>query len=373
MDQASSGTHRTDETDTNRMWDDVADRIERFVQAWESGMSPPLADFLPAGESASRQFTLVELIKVDLEYRLRRGLPCRSLAEYCQEFPELCGEGSIPIDLIYEELHLRKSLDPNLDLNRCLASYPEHTAELRRMLAVSDQNATTSLSRIAARPNITAGQRIDDFDLLALLGQGAFASVFIARQRSMQRIVAVKISADRGVEPQTLARLDHPNIVRIYDQRVLSDRGLRLLYMQFVPGGTLREMLDGMARSGPLEQRTGRALLRAIDHRLESQAVPPAHDSVNRRRLAALPWHQAVCHLSLQLAEALHYAHNQGVLHRDIKPANILISDSASPKLVDFNISSCSKVEGTARRLISAVVWPTCPRNKWRPAVRAMI
>ncbi len=341
-------THRAGESDTDLLWDDVSDRIERFVQAWESGTPPALADFLPQPGAASRPCTLVELIKVDLEYRFRGETVRKSLDDYCQEFPELCADGELPIDLIYEELHLRQSLDPNLDLNRHLAAYPKHNSELRRMLAVSDPNATTSLGRIAARPNIAAGQRIDDFDLLALLGQGAFASVFIARQLSMQRIVAVKISADRGVEPQTLARLDHPNIVRIYDQRILADRGLRLLYMQFVPGGTLREMLDTMARGGPLEQRTGRALLAAIDQRLDAQGVPPAYDSVNRRRLAALPWHQAVCQLCLQLAEAMHYAHGQGVLHRDIKPANILISDSASPKLVDFNISSCSKVEGAS-------------------------
>lgn len=348
MEQVQPGTHRTSDSDTDLLWEDVSDRIERFVHAWESGSPPRLVDFLPTPQAASRAFTLIELIKVDLEYRLRGGAMGRSLSEYCEEFPELRSDGGIPIDLIYEELHLRQSLDPELDLNRYLAAYPDHTTELRRMLAVSDASATTSLSRMAGRPNITAGQRIDDFDLLALLGQGAFASVFIARQCSMQRIVAVKISADRGVEPQTLARLDHPNIVRIYDQRILADRGLRLLYMQYVPGGTLREILDAMSRSGSLEERTGRALLRAIDQRLESQAVPPAHDSVNRRRLAALPWDQAVCHMGLQLAEALHYAHQQGVLHRDIKPANILISDSASPKLVDFNISSCSKVEGAS-------------------------
>ncbi len=348
MDPSEQPTHLASESNTDLIWDDVSDRIERFVQAWSAGTAPEIAGFLPEPGTPSRPFTLIELIKVDLEQRLSGGDQPKSIADYCEEHPEIRGEDGLPVDLIYEELHLRQSLDPELDLHHYLAAYPEHTAELRRMLAVSDSNATTGMGRFTARPNVTAGQSIDDFDLLSLLGQGAFASVFIARQRSMQRIVAVKISADRGAEPQTLARLDHPNIVRIFDQRIVPERGLRLLYMQYIPGGTLRDMLDTMSRSGPLEKRTGRALLSAIDERLDTQAVPAPHDSVNRRKLAALPWHEAVCHLALQVAEAIHYAHTQGVLHRDIKPANILISDSASPKLVDFNISSCSKVEGAS-------------------------
>ena len=53
----------------------------------------------------------------------------------------------------------------------------------------------------------------------------------LARQRSLQRLVALKVSANRGVEPQTLAQLDHPHIVRVYDQRTVPGGGMRLLYM----------------------------------------------------------------------------------------------------------------------------------------------
>src|SRR5262249_13315507 len=70
---------------------------------------------------------------------------------------------------------------------------------------------------------IEIGQRIDDFDLLTSLGSGAFARVFLARQRSLQRLVAVKISSDHGTEPQTLAQLDHDYIVRVFDQRLLDE------------------------------------------------------------------------------------------------------------------------------------------------------
>ncbi len=56
----------------------------------------------------------------------------------------------------------------------------------------------------------------------------------------MQRIVALKVSVHRGSEPQTLAQLDHESIVRVFDQRLLHDRKLHLMYMQYLPGGTLQ-------------------------------------------------------------------------------------------------------------------------------------
>src|SRR6185436_3736876 len=106
-----------------------------------------------------------------------------------------------------------------------LARFPEQARELERLFGWQ-QAAHCSTSLFGSRPvavdlNLQPGERIDDFDLLARLGEGAFAKVYLARQNSMQRLVALKVSADRGSEPQTLAQLDHDQIVRVYDQRVL--------------------------------------------------------------------------------------------------------------------------------------------------------
>src|SRR4029078_6348562 len=94
---------------------------------------------------------------------------------------------------------------------------------------------STSVFAGRVRVPLAAGDRLDDFDLLALLGEGQFAKVFLARQRAMQRLVALKVSRRSGAEAQTLAQLDHPHIVRVYDQRVLADRDLQLVYMTYVP------------------------------------------------------------------------------------------------------------------------------------------
>ena len=67
-----------------------------------------------------------------------------------------------------------------------------------------------------------------------------FARVYLAWQSNLQRTVALKVGADRGTEPQTLAQLDHPSIVRVFDLYRLGQPDRSLLSMAFVPGGTLK-------------------------------------------------------------------------------------------------------------------------------------
>src|SRR5690606_9643323 len=188
---------------------------------------------------ALRRLTLVELIKVDLEYRwLRAGLPKR-LTEYCEEFCEL-REEPLPPDLIYEEFPLRRQSGIAVDPHEYLAEFPQQAEALRKLLDVHGEYRSTLIAAPGAQgtlDDIDVGQQVDDFDLLMGLGRWAFARVFLARQRSMQRLVAGKVSHDQGLEPQTLAQLDHDYIVRVFDQRLMEERKLRLLYMQYLPGG----------------------------------------------------------------------------------------------------------------------------------------
>ncbi|GAA5097876.1 serine/threonine-protein kinase [Nocardia iowensis] len=332
----------------------------------------------------------------------------KRLAEYCAEFPEL-ESGSIPAGLVYEEFVIRRHSGERVDPRECLREYPHQASELRAMLNADDLDqstrraaledftltalartraafvdselnrtaestrssevtrATTDLTgtatavpttigtgpdRFDALDRIEIGQRIDDFDLLTGLGSGAFARVFLARQRSLQRLVAVKISADHGTEPQTLAQLDHDYIVRVFDQRLLDadagrSRRLRLLYMQFLPGGTLLSVLRWV-RATPPAERSGRLLLDAVDAAMEEKGEIRPTDSSVRAEIATLSWPETVAWLGRRLAEALDYASAHGVLHRDVKPANVLLTAEAVPKLADFNISFSRNVDGTS-------------------------
>src|SRR5215218_5657137 len=207
--------------------------------------------------------------------------------------------------------------------------------------------STSALGPCTHFTEIEVGQRLDDFDLLIELGSGAFARVFLARQMSLQRLVAVKISENHGHEPQTLAQLDHDYIVRIFDQRILHDQNWRLLYMQYLPGGTLLD-LGRVAFAGERPPDSGQALLDAVDGALESRGESRPTESSTRAELATLSWPETVAWLGKRLATALHYANSRGVLHRDIKLANVLLARDGTPKLADFNISFARNVSGAS-------------------------
>lgn len=333
-------------SDATLSWQQLSASVDGLLAAWQAGeAAPTLADFLPAEPAALRRIVLIELIKVDLEQRLRCGAASRDVEHYVDEFPELAGQ-PLPCDLIYEEFQLRKAAGQAVEPPAYYRRFPEQAEQLARLFAADVAPRTTSLARGGSRrPNPPLGEPLDDFDLLARLGEGAFASVFLARQRSLQRLVALKISGDRGPEPQTLAQLDHPHIVRVYDHRELAERNWRLLYMQYVAGGTLQDVIEYQARLQPSE-RSGASYLAAVDRALRRRGESPPAESSVRHKFQRAAWPEVVCWLGARLASALAYAHDHGILHRDVKPANVLIGEDGSPKLADFNISFSSKLDG---------------------------
>ncbi|MEX0677999.1 MAG: serine/threonine-protein kinase [Pirellulales bacterium] len=327
------------------VWERLAQHIDQFAAAWHEAESPPgLAEFLPAGPPALRRLTLVEVIKVDMEHRWQDKRWPKLVEQYLEEFPELSADGGIPCDLVYEEFHIRKQQGDEVTSSEYCDRFPTRADELRRLLDIDAPTQSTVLVDAGRLPAFEVGEKVDDFELVALLGKGAFATVFRARQTSMRRTVALKISRDRSFEPQTLAQLEHPNIVRVFDQRQLADARLRLLYMQYVPGGTLHDLLDYLRRT-PAAVKGGAAFLAAVDRALAINGEEPPGDSMTRYKLSGASWPQIVCWLGARIAGALAHAHAQGILHRDIKPANVLVGADGQPKLADFNIS-CSKLDG---------------------------
>ncbi|HVX16028.1 MAG TPA: serine/threonine-protein kinase [Pirellulales bacterium] len=328
------------------LWQQLTECLEAFAAAWQDAPHPPaLRDYLPALPSSLRWLALVELVKVDLERRWSRSEWRWPLERYAAEFPELSADGVLPNDLIYEEIHVRRQAGEVVSLDEYRTRFPEQIVRLDDVLAIDRPALTTALRQLPNIDDFDAGQRVDDFDLLLPLGRGAFGSVFLARQCSLGRLVALKIAADQGFEMQTLAQLDHPYIVRVFDQRALPQRRLQLIYMQYVPGGTLDEVVKRVRRT-PAAQRGGKLLLACIDERLNERADSPPTDSRTRQYLVGLGWPETVCWLGARIAEALEHAHTHGVLHRDLKPANVLLAADGHPRLADFNVSSCAAVPG---------------------------
>jgi len=151
-------------------------------------------------------------------------------------------------------------------------------------------------------------------EILECLGRGGMGVVYKARQPRLNRLVALKILAPgRQQDPQfaerflreaqALAKLNHPNIVTVYDFG--ESDGLFYLLMEYVDGVTLR----GLLQSGKVE---------------------------SAKALVIVP----------RICEALQYAHEQGVVHRDIKPENVLLDKQGRVKIADFGIARMLGVEG---------------------------
>ena len=183
------------------------------------------------------------------------------------------------------------------------------------------------------------GQQIDDFRIAAVLGQGAFGIVYLAWQESLGREIALKVSPCVGFEGRTLARLDHPNIVRVHSEAVRD--GMRMLCMQYVPSVDLAQLLHRLSDQGAIW--TGAALLSAVDASLPLAAGFDPQQLADRQRLAELDHVSAVCWITARLADAVAHAHRQGVLHRDLKPGNVLVTQYGRPMLVDFNLADFSR------------------------------
>ena len=156
------------------------------------------------------------------------------------------------------------------------------------------------------------GQSFDRYHILEQLGEGGMAVVYKAYDSHLDRAVAIKVilpgfeQSEKFLkrferEAQALARLVHPNIVRVLDYG--QHNGLPYLVMEYLSGGTLK-------------QKTGQPV----------------------------PWQKAA-RLLEPIARALAYAHQMGILHRDIKPSNILITHSGEPMLSDFGLAKLLEVQ----------------------------
>jgi len=200
---------------------------------------------------------------------------------------------------------------------------PELRRRLPRMLA--------ELTGAAGTP-VGPGLRLPGYTVLGVIGQGGMSTVYLARQDTLGRYVALKVSSWSGAdrkkrdrlvqEARAMARVAHPNIVAIHD---IVDVGDTV--------GLAMEWIDGM---------TLEALLRALPRQ------PGAGDmDVARAKLGTAPEAEAsfgtssvrfFVRVMLDVARAVHRVHQAGLLHLDIKPSNVLIRRDGTPLLADFGI-----------------------------------
>jgi serine/threonine protein kinase/predicted ATPase len=285
-------------------WLALKDAIRRFENAWQQGPSRPVIDdYLPAGDRLRFGF-LIELVHIDLEFRLKAGEDAR-VEEYLGRYPQLAADRSVVLQLIAAEHELRRRRESHLALDEYLARFPQYRHELPEHLTQSTvAGHDTPWHR--ADPNRQAPPEVAGYEILSPLGRGGMGVVYKARQQSLDRLVALKFLPEEYArdpvwlarfrrEARTASALNHPHICTIYDTGECAGRPF--LSMELIEGQTLESLIG---------QRLG------------------------VKDLAAL---------FRQAARALAAAHAAGVVHRDIKPQNLMLRGDGILKVLDFGLA----------------------------------
>ena len=244
----------------------IDDLCADFERQWRTNETPSIESVLARDVSpVERDVLLAELIVLDIDYRRRRG-ETPTEREYVDRFPE-------------------------------------------NAKAISDALKESGKRAAAFEPPTIArlAELFPALQIIEFIGAGGMGAVYKARQEGLDRVVALKILPEEfghdvkfalrfTREARTLARLNHPNIVSVYEFGNVEETYYFL--MEYVDGSNLREIV-------------------------EARQLTPEH------ALTIVP----------HLCDALQYAHDKGVVHRDIKPDNILMAVDGSVKIADFGLS----------------------------------
>jgi len=195
-------------------------------------------------------------------------------------------------------------------------------------LGASLKAATSDGVDAVPEPATAPGRQFGDYELLNEIARGGMGVVYRARQKSLNRVVAIKLllggewaSAEFVqrflAEAEAAARLDHPGIVPIHEIGV--HEGRHFIAMKFVDGESLATKIS------------------------KPGSRPTPHDAAG---------------LLAKLARTVHYAHQRGVLHRDLKPANVLIDARGEPVLTDFGLAKLLERDGQLTRTLSVLGTP---------------
>jgi serine/threonine protein kinase len=277
----------------------------------------------------------LHLLHADQRLRWQGGE--RVLVEaYVERYRALQADEEWVLDLAVRELQLRRERGEAPALEEYLERFPQYTSQLREHFpgpAAPDRSLRPAALPLPPTVDYPAGPpsqtettneqwasapaaeapadsvllvSLPGYEILSELGRGGRGVVYKARQKNLNRLVAVKMllpgalsEKDRQrfrTEAEAAARLHHPNIVRVHE--IGEYQGQRYLCMEYI---------DGMS------------LAQALEH-------------------GPLPGPEAARHL-LTIARALQHAHTRGILHRDLKPSNILLDAAGQPHLVDFGLA----------------------------------
>jgi len=283
----------------------------RLRSIWEGGETIPQLAAMLRGSGQLAPEELLELCLIDQSYRWRTPEALR-VEDYLALCPVVAEWPELKFELAYGELRSRQQLSGAFPAAEIEARFPEFAQRLHRQLEVGfwlEQGAGARRPAVAF-PRICSlhrSGRFGPYELGEAIAHGGMGVIFRARDLRLNRIVALKmIRADRIThdadrqrfhnETVTIAQLEHPHIIPIYD--VGEEAGVHYFTMKLLKGGDLQQQCR-----------------RYLDD-------PPA-----------------AAQIMAHVADAVHYAHRHGVLHRDVKPSNVLLDEAGKPYVTDFGLA----------------------------------
>lgn len=306
----------------------------QFSKLWDESDSPPdLFHFLARHIDASPR-DYADVVLLDQNRRSERDsvLP---VEHYLQRLPQIASNETLTLELIVAEFSIRQREEDSPDVEYFLERFPKLHEQLLRILSSPGRQSSSEVQPTATLPHDSDGsrktaddasaetvsprppetERIDRYRIEKVLGEGGCGRVYLAVDEELHRHVAVKVPqrsrADRPEtiaeflnEARTLASLDHAAIVPVYD--VGQADGLCYVVSKLIEGTDLAHKMT--------------------------------EDRPSRRETAEL---------IAEIADALHYAHQRGLVHRDVKPGNILIDHEGKPYLTDFGLALREEDYGT--------------------------
>lgn len=249
-----------------------------------------------------------------------------------------------PLELVLSEFTEEKRQGRLPSIEAYALRYPQLASEIRELFPLienlerwKDDKEIECLRRNV--PRQFSFDRLGEYQLVRELGRGGLGVVFEAVHAISQRTVAIKLlpwrfAADMSTwkahlqrEASTIAQLRHPSIVPIYS--FSEDQGYYYYVMQFIDGAGLDKIIQDLKRSR-MKQHTARRV---------SHFATPVHSN-----LAHDSW-RGFAKLGEEVAKALAYAHEQGVVHNDIKPSNLLVQSNGQVIVTDFGIGRLDQDE----------------------------
>jgi len=304
----------------------VLEACAQYQLDWDAGREPRVESYLGGDTDREQRLRLQQLIKMELSLRSKDGNNL-TRQEYQSRFPEELDlieqvfEGSINLDdsllitmrsiSMGEPSRTQDQQAPDsLDLNNTRQHRPSGlgpTVTARGEDAGQESPPSFKQESPESRSDPDSG-RPHRYRLIRQIGEGGFGKVFLAFDEELTREVAIKVPrpgvlvGTRQVdlllrEARVVAKMRHPTIVAVYDVG-RGDDGSIFVVLEYIEGQVLSRF-------------------------------------IKRDRL---PLHRLI-KILLQTAEAVHYAHKQGLIHRDLKPANILVDTEGNPHVTDFGLA----------------------------------